>query len=440
MMIERLVTELSRCRGVDDWQVATTELQSEQAYFIGDRTESVRSVQTHAAQITVYNDHPLPTAEGTVPRRGTYTFTVLPSGLSGLRRRLHEAVMIAQSISNPPYPLVEPTHYPSVPIADPCLVQGPHDTIHGLRTELLNAVKNEANVKLATTEIILDIKTTHLFTSRGIDASHTGTALLVEFTLTSRRGGAQSESTAMVTRRRISDISVPEIVGRHAAYATHSINARLPKTGLYDVVITEEALVDLFRPFIVHSSAQTAYKGYTRFKRGEDVLSGYPVKGDHLTLIDHGTLPYGTKSAPFDRDGYPMGRRTIIKDGILKRFWGDQQYATYLGVRPTGFFANLEVSPGTIEMEDLLQDGPVLHITSFSDMEPNSITGEFVGEIRLGYLHNGNTITPIKGGSLNGNVFQAFSSAQFSRDIVFLGDYRGPKAIRFSQLSVAGRQ
>ena len=71
-------------------------------------------------------------------------------------------------------------------------------------------------------------------------------------------------------------------------------------------------------------------------------------------------------------------------------------------------------------------------------MMPNSITGDFVGEIRLGYEIEGNKKRPIKGGSISGNIFTALTNAYFSKETVFLGNYLGPKAIRFEELTISG--
>jgi len=52
-------------------------------------------------------------------------------------------------------------------------------------------------------------------------------------------------------------------------------------------------------------------------------------------------------------------------------------------------------------------------------------------------LHNGQA-RPIRGGSIGGNLFDVLAAARWSRETAFLGDYAGPRAVRFPQVTVAG--
>jgi predicted Zn-dependent protease len=150
-------------------------------------------------------------------------------------------------------------------------------------------------------------------------------------------------------------------------------------------------------------------------------------------------LPFGTHSSRFDSDGLPGQRQSIINHGILERFWARHRYAQYLQVPATGDFANMEIAAGSHPFVDLMQsDAPLYHIVAFSAMSPDPITGDFVGEIRLGYELQGGQTRPIKGGSIGGNLFATLSAAQLSQETVFLGDYLGPRGMRFPSITVAG--
>ncbi len=72
-------------------------------------------------------------------------------------------------------------------------------------------------------------------------------------------------------------------------------------------------------------------------------------------------------------------------------------------------------------------------------MMPDPITGNFVGEVRLGYERRGDELRPIKGGSLSGNIFTDLAAARLSQEVVMLGDYLGPQAVRFAGPTVSGK-
>lgn len=69
---------------------------------------------------------------------------------------------------------------------------------------------------------------------------------------------------------------------------------------------------------------------------------------------------------------------------------------------------------------------------------PFVITGNFVGEIRLGYEITPAGRRPIKGGSVSGNLFTALAGARFSQETSLQGAYLGPVGIRFPALTIAG--
>ena len=126
--------------------------------------------------------------------------------------------------------------------------------------------------------------------------------------------------------------------------------------------------------------------------------------------------------------------------GLLRRYWADARYAAYLGVPPTGQFANLTLAPGNHALDALRAagDGSVYEVVAFSFMTPDPISGDFVSEIKLGYRHDAHGTMAIKGGSLSGNLFAALAEAYLSAETYSDGAYYGPAAIRFADLSIAG--
>ena len=116
----------------------------------------------------------------------------------------------------------------------------------------------------------------------------------------------------------------------------------------------------------------------------------------------------------------------------------EQRTADYLHIRPTGSFANIEIPAGAHPVQDLLGNGPVYHLVAFSWLNPDELTGDFVAEIKLGYRVEHGQTTPIKGGSLSGNLFEALGDARLSHETQFTGNYSGPAALRFEHLTIAG--
>jgi PmbA protein len=84
-----------------------------------------------------------------------------------------------------------------------------------------------------------------------------------------------------------------------------------------------------------------------------------------------------------------------------------------------------------------MNDGRVLHVVAFSAANVEAVTGNFGMEVRLGYLVEAGGARPVRGGSVSGNLFEALASARFSREVMELRSYAGPRAMRFEDLQLA---
>ena len=80
-----------------------------------------------------------------------------------------------------------------------------------------------------------------------------------------------------------------------------------------------------------------------------------------LTLVDDATLPGALGAMPFDHEGLPTKKTTIIADGVLRSYLHNTQTAAKSGVESTanaGLIApqpfNLVVEPGRCSLEELI--------------------------------------------------------------------------------------
>jgi predicted Zn-dependent protease len=440
-MLEQTIEALRKHDGVHDWLVRHLRKTSTQLYVIGSSPESRRTVHSQQLVATVMNDHLLAKG-GEGSARGQAEVTILPSDLPRLSEKLSEAVSMAGLTDNPPYGLAGPAKCPCVDLADAEMQSGPQDVAGQLVEQLTHALAGEKGVRLSSAEVFVEERHVRIRNSRGVDGSQVGTELF-ELTLLASDASEEMESNVAFTRRRAADLDVPALTRRYAQHARDAILAGTPKTGAFPVVVSGEALAELlmsehYSPLILRSSAQAKYQRVSTWEVGQNVL-GVGTGGDPFTVYSNAVLPFGTHSGSFDEEGLPGQRLPIVENGVLTRFWATQRYAEYLGVPATGEFGNLEITAGGYPLDALLDDqGPLYHIVAFSAMTPDPLTGDFVGEIRLGYeLWKGQT-RPIRGGSISGNLFDVLASAHLSRETVFLGDYIGPQAMRFAQVTVAG--
>jgi predicted Zn-dependent protease len=456
--LETVTQALEHQAGVADWQAQQTTRRSAQLFLIGAQTETQRLVSTEQVEMRVYNDHPPRDSQpgsftdkgGDFNRRqarGATSRILLPEEITDqtrLQRALEESVVIAGLTDNLPYSLpgMPAAGYPAVETADRALADSDDARLAALaelRERLLAAVADEPGIRLSSVELFATASAITLRNSQGIRASRSETEVLCDLVLIASDGTQTAEYHAMPQRRRLADLTLEEVVHRSARYARDSLRVGLAPTHEGPVVISGEALVDLFSPLIFHSSARAAYQSMSRFALGASISGDDRIQGDRLTFISNALLPYGQASAPFSEEGLPGERVVLIQDHYLRAWWATRRYADYMHIRPTGSFANIEIPPGSHTVQYLLEgEGPLYHLVAFSWLNPDALTGDFVAEIKLGYRLERGQATPIKGGSLSGNLLEALARTSVSRETQFTGGYTGPLALRFERLTISG--
>ena len=447
-----IAAALRATSAANDWLLEVMRDEERQAYLIGDHLEAQRIVVNERARLAVANDHPAPTTDATDtttadPRpltRGEGALTLLTEDVADpnrLRARLDDAVTMASLTSNPLYTPALPTAagFPTVEIDDPHLTSASATLLDHTLQRLRAAVSGWSSVRLSSAELYTTRQLRHLQTSRGVSGHYHATDVFLDFILIAHDGPDEAEIHAELHRRRLADLMLDGVVDAYATFARHLLHAQPPVTHRGPVMLSGEALSNLFGPLVFHASGQAAYQHISRFTIGEHITGAHPT-GDALTLLSDGLRPWGVKTAPFDAEGFPADRVTLIENGVFLRPWTDARYATYLGVPPTGAFTNLTIHPGSWDLDTLRSaaEGPIYEIVSFSWMNPDTISGDFTVEIRLGYRHDEHGTTPIKGGTLSGNIFTALNDIRLSAATYSDGDYYGPAAIRFADLSIAG--
>jgi predicted Zn-dependent protease len=440
-MFRETIDALQRQPGAHDWVAHHRRKTSTQLYIIGPRPESKRQVQSEQVVVTLYNDHRGRESDSLC--RGEAQVTVLTGDLPALAPKLEQAVFMASLTDNPPYGLPGPAVYPEVDLVDASLSERPAEVADNLVSQLVAALAKETDVRLSSAEVIIDETMTSMENSRDAKGKQHASQILFDLVLLATGRDDEMESGASYTRRRASELDVPAIVHRYAQFARDSLVAQPPHTGTFPVVVSDEALAELllsegYSPLAYRSSAEYKYQRMSSWEPGKSIFP-HAGHGDPLTIYSNSVQPFGTRSTRFDQDGLPAQRTLLVDQGTCAQFWAPQRYAEYLGVAPTGGFGNMEVVTGSASVDQMLAgDGPIYHIVAFSAMSPDPFTGDFVGEIRLGYELDHGTSRPVRGGSISGNLFDVLANAQLSKQAAALGNYFGPRAMRFPQVTVAG--
>ncbi|HEX5578033.1 MAG TPA: metallopeptidase TldD-related protein, partial [Candidatus Limnocylindria bacterium] len=445
---QRLTDALQGHPAVHDWTARRQVGRSVQVYLAGNQVENVRQVERESYEVELFNDHQ---ADGEASR-GAAKVPISRADLERLPEVLETATTMASLVNNPPWSLPEPHGMPEVELADPSLtsVEGALAAAHEAADRIRALAANEAtnDVRLSGAELFVTSIEEELHNSRGLTGTALTTHLLLEIALLARHGGDEAEYFRQAQARRLADLRIDETVTEGSRMARDKLRAVAPQTRVGPVVMSGEALVQVFGGTAVtetgallnQASAAFAYTKISRLEMDQPIWGDRQPSGDLITLRANARLPYGVASYRFDADGVGAEDLLVIEDGVLRARPATQRYAQYLGLPASGRPGMAQLMAGTTPMADLLDgDGPAYHVLAFSAPNVDELTGDFGMEIRIGYERGPEGVRPLAGGSVTGNLFEALADVRLSSETRVNASYAGPVGIRFGSLQVAGQ-
>lgn len=150
-------------------------------------------------------------------------------------------------------------------------------------------------------------------------------------------------------------------------------------------------------------------------------MVGKQVGSPLMTMVDDGTVPEARGSIPFDDEGTPSSRTTMIKDGVYQGYMQSLETAAEMGVRPTGNgraqsydrrvwvrMTNTFFEKGDQNLDEMIADVKygVLTDRMISGME-DPVGGGFEAKALRGHLiENGRVTKLLRSFTLTGNALE----------------------------------
>ena len=408
---------LAAC-GIGEWIVSQTLTESSEYFFVKKQLDTRRSKKTEKCRVTVFRSEE--------DKKGSTTVVLTPGMTSSeIRKKLEDAYYAASFALNPGFELPDPARSRKKPGESAELLGGAEKKM----ISALFAADRGKKAFINSAEIFFERVGHRIVSSRGTDVSWTSGRITGEFVVQCKEPEdvelycdfEYDSADADALRAKVSE-----------ALATVSDRARaqkILKSGVYDVILCGDQLPEVLSYYAERSGSWMIYPGYSDWKTGDRVQK--TGKGEKLDL----TL---LATEPFSDEGVPMKDRPLLRRGVLKTIHGNNRFARYLGVEPTGVYEKLGCSNrGKMSFAEL-KDRPCLVTASFSAFQADSYTGNFGGEIRLAYLVEGGKVTPVTGGSINGRLPECEDALVFSTDRYRTAFYDGPYALLVKGVNVAG--
>jgi PmbA protein len=188
------------------------------------------------------------------------------------------------------------------------------------------------------------------------------------------------------------------------------------RSGNMPVLFSPTGALALGLPLMEGLNGKNVYKGISPMvgKVGEKLFDA------HITLVDDGTMDGKFGSAPYDDEGIPHRRTTLVDQGVLKGFMYDLKTAAQSGVESTGnasrgLFSppepaptNLVIQPGKTPLADIISgiDEGLLVEDLLGLGQGNIISGAFSNPLALAFkIEKGEIVGRVKNVSIAGNVY-----------------------------------
>lgn len=423
-MIERIQTAMAKC-GIAEYYIEVKENSSVQLYFIKKSLDMKRMTEEKIATVSVYKAF----ADGDKKFRGVSEVQIQESMTDAeIEKVLAGAFYAAGFVKNRYYDLYQGAKLAPVAESGSLADKTLSEIALGF-AEALFAEDTQEKVFINSAEIFAEQETKHIVSSSGVDVAYAKKKVSGEFVVQCVDGQDVETYQSFAYDAWNTDALRDKVKNVIDMTQARAKAVKAPAAGNYRVILSGNYVKDVVDYYVGRSSSGMIYPKYSSYE------VGCKVQGDEVAK-EYVNVTLKAKE-PFSTEGIPMKDLALIADGQLKKIHGGNRFAQYLGIEPTGNYGAFAMPAGDMTMEQMKSE-PYLEVVNFSDFQMDTLSGYFGGEIRLGFLYDGKTVTPVTGGSINGNILEAQKSFVFSKEMQTELSFEGPKAIMMDNISVAG--
>ncbi len=178
---------------------------------------------------------------------------------------------------------------------------------------------------------------------------------------------------------------------------------------------------------------------------------GQAIASPLVTITDDPLIPRAPGSKPFDGDGLPTRRNTVVEKGVLGPVLCDVYSARKLGRQSTGSAGrgiggnpgptttNLVMQAGTMKRDELLRStGRGLYVTSLMGFGFNPITGDFSRGAQGFWIEGGELTFPVSEITIAANFDEILKRIDAVADDLQLRSSTAAPTFRVSHMTLAG--
>ncbi|WP_120499854.1 TldD/PmbA family protein [Roseovarius sp. EL26] len=256
----------------------------------------------------------------------------------------------------------------------------------------------------------------HLAATNGFSGGYTRTSRGLNCVAIAGSGAGMERDYDGDSRVFQSDLRSAEDIGTRAGtQAVERLDATKPPTGAYPVLFDERISSSLIGHILAAANGAAVARGvsWLRGSLGEQILPA------GLSIIEDPSRPRVGASRPFDAEGLPVQKRSIVDQGVLTGWTLDLASARQLNMQSTGNAArgtsappnpsnwNISLTQGDKGRDELLADmGTGLLVTSMIGSTINPNTGDYSRGASGFWVEGGEIRYPVNECTVAGNLHE----------------------------------
>jgi PmbA protein len=259
-----------------------------------------------------------------------------------------------------------------------------------------------------------------LVTSNGFSGTYRRSGFSVSCSVVAGEGTGMETDYDWTSTVHFEDLIPAAKVGRNAGkYAVARLNPRKAASARLPVVYDRRVSGGLIGHLAGAINGRSVARG-TSFLKDK---MGQPIFAKGIRVVDNPHRKRGLGSRPFDGEGLPTKRYTVIDDGVLTTWLLDLASARQLNLKPTGHgpgggTSNFYLEKGKLSAADLIADiKSGLYITSLIGFGVNAVTGDYSRGASGFWIENGKKAWPVSGITVAGNLKDMFLNLTSANDL-----------------------
>ena len=425
-MLEQIISLLKES-GVHAWELSDVQNRGWEFYFIRHALDQNRAKNVEHIQIKVYqlieDGKFMGSASAELPPTAT---------AEEAKKLISDLAYRATLVKNRPYPLNPPrAGQPMLDASDTAAIA--EDFIRTMRS-LPETEHEDVN----SYEIFVSDKIRRFLNSEGVDITERYPDSMIEVVVNARRDGHEIELYRNFTSGSCDSEALKRDLSKAMAYGRDRLVTRpTPNLEKADVLCSGSEACSIYEKFVDRCNAAMIFRKLSDWTVGQPIAED--IRGDRVNVYARRTLPNSSRNRGFDAEGAPIRDTALLEQSVPKEILGGRMFASYMGLENSFNPTNIEVSGGT-KTEEELRRGSYLEAVEFSDFQVDAMTGDIFGEIRLGYWHDGDTVTPVSGGSVSGSMLDFVKDFSMSVDQAQYDSMRIPALTLLKNVTVTGAE